>query len=345
MDKLATTTLPFPTKCAWYQRTYARLRTKVSTWHTSVFPNRRSEDPGTQPEPIRIPPELRDLALSFPHTLNLTQCRTKSPEGLAELIDGLKIKIDALETHGGMGRIYALRDPSKVLKVADVRTSWCKFEPRNYRVLRECKVPCATVHASLSRKCRDTAYILLLLERLEFTMTAFIRALGRTSAHPTIVSGMLQDILRLLRENDLVFGDLSPDNIMFRSLGGHVYELALVDPQFLVRGESFRKVLGHTRGTAFDTTYLALKVQAIGLLDPPVAKFTNAVCAKILGHLPAEKHTRYWLLHEAPTALFVAYDILNDRPPSRPLISSSTASSLSASVPLETPETFRAPPS
>ena len=300
-------TMPFPTKCTACRKLYAYVRSKMSRWHASVFPAKQQQS--SLCATVNVSDELRILAMSFPNTLSITQCRTKKPP-LAELIEGLKIKVDTLETHGGMGRIYALRDPSKVLKVADLKTSWCKFEAKNYRILEEAGIPCATVFRSITRALEDTVYLVMVLERLEFTMTAFIRAIGRTHASPKKVSGLLRGIIDSLERHGLIFGDLSPDNIMFRVVGDTTYELALIDPQFLVPCADFRKTVGDAKAQAFDTTYLALKVHAIGLMDPAVAKFTDAVCAGLLGRVPLEKHTRHWLAHEAPAGLFLAYDVL-----------------------------------
>jgi hypothetical protein len=310
-DTLATTTLPFPTKCATCQRLYAAFKAKLARWHVSVFPS-----PSITPlkNTIVVDEGVRALALTFPHTLNLstTACRTKTPTRLSDLTEGLKIKVDALETYSGMGRIYALRDSDNVLKVADIKTSWCKYEPMNYELLESKGISCAALVTHTRRTVGETTYVVMVLERLEFTMTAFIRAMGRSPevANPKAVACMLRGILDALQRNDLVYGDLSPDNIMFRPVQGLQYELALIDPQFLVHARDYEKALGTARSRAFDTTYLALKVQAIGLLDPVVSKFANSVCAGILGHVPPEKHTRHWLLHESPVGLFMAYDIL-----------------------------------
>ena len=312
-DTLETTTLPFPTKCARCQRVYAACRAKIVRWHRSVFPTPPGATAETDGRVLRVADDVRALALSFPHTLNLAQCRTKSPARLADLTEGLGVRVDTLETHGGMGRIYALRHANKILKIADVKTSWCKYEAKNYKLLQDRGLPAAGVHAATLRALAETTYLVMVLERLEFTMTAFIRAIGRSHGPGDVkaVTGMLRVLVNAIADAGLVYGDLSPDNIMFRPVGGgSTYELALIDPQFLVPEPEFAAKLGAARSRAFDTTYLALKIQAIGMLDPPVAKFADAVCAGILGHLPAEKQTRHWLVHEAPVGLFMAYDAL-----------------------------------
>jgi hypothetical protein len=263
------------------------------------------------------------LAGEFPHTMNPGTCRTEKPERLSDIVEGLRVKIESLETHGGMGRIYTLRDPDQVLKIADVRTSWCKHEARNYKVLETAGIPCARVLASAVRTVSPgKTYAVMVLERLDFTMTAYIRALARTTACVStsvrVVVQAIRELLHVLQLNDLAFGDLSPDNIMFRRLDSEAddsgcpatYELALIDPQFMCPLSLFEDAVGPVRGRAFDTTYVALKIQAIGLLDRACMPFTDAVCAGLLGHTPLEKHTRRWLLHEAPVGLFMAYDVL-----------------------------------
>lgn len=308
-DRLIDTTMPFPTRCVRWRQWYAALRAKFSTWHASVFPDTAlAGRTAVSTRCIHIPDRISALARSFPDTLCSSKCRTEPPQNLQELTDGLQIKVRALETHGGMGRIYRLQDVSHVLKVADIRTSWSKYESRNYEVLRSKGIACAHVVSSAVKE----QYLVMVLERLEFTMTAFIRAAARTGASPKWVAGMLCGILDSLRDSGLVFGDLSPDNIMFRSVGSG-YEIALIDPQFLVPSRDFLKSMGSARGNAFDTVYLSLKVHAIGILDKTVLKFCESVCVGILGHVPREKQTRRWLTHEAPVGLFVAYDILSTR--------------------------------
>ena len=212
-----------------------------------------------------------------------------------------------------MGRIYALKDPDKVLKVADVARGWCKYERSNYLVLQTLNIPCVKVYTSVFRRIDSTVYMLTIMERLEFTMTAFIRAAGRSNVNPKGVTTVLKTLLDLLQKHDIVYGDLSPDNIMFRRLDDSEFQITLIDPQFMVSQVDFAHVMSDVKAKAFDTTYLALKVQAIGMIDHAVHKFTDAVCAGILGHVPLEKYTKRWLTHEAPVGLFMAYDILRKK--------------------------------
>lgn len=323
-DALETTTLPFPTKCRRCQRLYAFFRTRFTRWHASVFPDtRQSTSAAAAGSTVLIPKATQSLACQFPHTMSPGMCRTQKPDRLSDLAERLRVKIDCLETHGGMGRIYALRDADKVLKIADVRTSWCKHESRNYSVLVTAGIPSARVVSSIMTTVSPgKTYAVMVLERLDFTLTAYLRALARTAECVTTsaraVVQLISVLLHSLQAHDLVFGDLSPDNIMFRCLDSDsgdsdspgTYELALIDPQFLCPLPLFEEAVGRVRGRAFDTTYVALKIQAIGLLDKVCAPFTNAVCAGLLGHTPPEKHTRQWLLHEAPVGLFMAYDVL-----------------------------------
>jgi hypothetical protein len=322
-DRLLTTTLPFPTRCATCRRWYAAFKAKFARWNKTVFSNKVLSSSDTPaPDHIEIPPDLLELILGFPHTMNVAQCRTKPPPALRQLLAGLDVTVEALETHGGLGRIYTLRDTTKILKVADIRTSWCKYEPANYALLKSRGIPCAHLAFSTTRTVHvpgvavDAAYVVMAMERLDFTMTACIRAMARAAPNPARspahIAAILQRFLDTLAAQGLVYGDLSPDNIMFRFVGGTRYELALIDPQFVVPLEAFKVAMGPARAMAFDTTYLALKVQAIGLLDPEISKFTDAACAHILGHTPLERHTRRWLLHEAPVGLFMAYDILRE---------------------------------
>jgi hypothetical protein len=304
------TTLPLMcTRCKGW---FVAFKSKFSSWHASMIP---APPDTTQVSSLKLSlaPDLQFLSKSFPHTLNTSKCRTQKPSRLADLIRGLRIDVESLEIHGGMGRIYALKDPDKVLKVTDVARGWCKYERSNYTILQRLHIPCAVVYTSVTRRVDDTVYVLSVMERLEFTMTAFIRAAGRANVHPHDITAVLKSLLQLLRQHDLVYCDLSPDNIMFRRLDDHEFQIALIDPQFMVSRPDFRNAMSRQKADAFDTTYLALKVQAIGMLDHVVHKFTDAVCAGILGHVPLEKYTKRWLLHEAPIGLFMAYDILRKK--------------------------------
>jgi hypothetical protein len=315
MAELSSTTLPYAASCAPCRRLYAKIRGAVK-WHASVF----ADTSTVQTEPMYIIDatmhDVVGLARAFPHVPGgapAQKCRTDPPP--KTVLDAMTVAVDGLETHGGMGRIYSLRDPRIVLKVADVRTSWCKYERSNYDVLRKHRVSCARIVSDIVVPYRHTAYVGIVMERLEFTMTMFLRACARsTRVSPTWIVGMLRGVLETLRVAGLVYCDLSPDNIMFREKAGdETYELVLVDPQFVVYLDDFRIAVGEKKAENFDVSYLALKVQAIGLVDPGSAKFTDAVCAGLLGHVPLEKHTRRWLLHDAPIGLFMAYDILRKK--------------------------------
>jgi hypothetical protein len=303
------TTLPLVcTRCKGW---FVAFKSRFSSWHSSVFPTHTGRPPPSLQ--ITIAHDLQILIKSFPHTLNTSQCRTEKPSKLADLVKGLRINVESLEIHGGMGRIYALKDPEKVLKVADVARGWCKYERSNYSILQTIDFPCVTVFTSVFRRFDNTVYLVTLMERLEFTMTAFIRAAGRSNVNPKGVTIVLKTLLDLLQKHDIVYGDLSPDNIMFRRLDDTEFQIALIDPQFMVSRTDFGQVMSEVKARVFDTTYLALKIQAIGMLDPAVHKFTEAVCAGILGHVPLEKYTKRWLTHEAPVGLFMAYDILRKK--------------------------------
>ena len=299
-------TLPFSTNCKCVQRWYAAFKCRWSRW--SISP---ASPQGSHPDlhPLAIRAHVAMVAQKFPHTLNPALCRTQKPTKMSDLINGLGVVVDALETHGGMGRIYALRDSTKVLKVADVHRSWCKYEARNYGILERNCLPCARMIAHAMRPLDGTEYTVTVLERLEFTATAFLRSAGRFREPPAVIAELFEAMLRRLRKSNLVYGDLSPDNIMFRHLGNDRYELALVDPQFLVPLAAFERGMTTSKAVAFDRIYLALKIQNIGVRDPAVRGFTDAICEALLGYLPPSAASQKWIQIEAPVGLFVAYDI------------------------------------
>lgn len=302
-------TLPFPTRCTCIRRLVAAFKTRWGRWHASMFPT-TTKNMYTTFARLHMSPEMEDAVKTAQRRIVTSSvCRTQKPAHVRDLVRKLGVTIESLETHGGMGRIYTLTDPEKIIKVADVTRSWCAFEPENYAVMRRYGIPCAKVFASDTRQ----GYMLCVLERLEFTLTAFIRATHKTTKNATWIIGCIQSVLDVLKMHNLVYCDLSPDNIMFRSLGDGAYSVALIDPQFLVPLESFRHVMPPKKADVFDTTYVALKIQTLGMLDPSIHKFTETLCAGILGHVPLEKHTMRWLTHEAPVGLFMAYDILKSQ--------------------------------
>lgn len=299
-------TLPFSTKCKKYQRWYASFRSKWWAWSVAPAAPYVSDDCIQ----IHILPHVFMSAQSFPHTMNPGTCRTHVPQAiLSELTQGLEVSVQSLETHGGMGRIYALTDPTKVLKIADVDRSWCAYEPQNYALLEQKGLPCAVMHSHCIRSVKQT-YVLTVLERLDITMTALIRAAGRLRQDPLMISRVMKSMLCRLKEANVAYGDLSPDNIMCRYVDNDTYELALIDPQFMVPLDVFKRAMTPEKAEHFDTTYLALKIQSIGLLDPRVRNFTEIICKDILGYVPPPTKTREWLIHDAPIGLYLAYDVL-----------------------------------
>jgi hypothetical protein len=303
-------TLPFPTRCTCIRRLYAVFKTRWGRWHASVFPTGRHRHHVQKKSllTLHVSPEL-EKGVKAQRRVVTAPCRTEKPPAVRDLVHGMGIVIESLETHGGMGRIYTLTDPRKILKIADIRRSWCAFEPSNYALLKRLGIPCAKVYASATRQ----GYMICVLERLDFTLTAYIRAVTKTAKNAKWIIGCVNNILDMLKQKNVVYCDLSPDNIMFRSLGNGDFTVALIDPQFVVPLDSFRHVMPLKKADSFDTTYVALKIQTLGMMDPSVHTFTETLCAGILGHVPLEKHATRWLQHEAPVGLFMAYDILKSR--------------------------------
>lgn len=300
-------TLPFPTRCTCIRRLYAVLKTRWGRWHTSVFPTGHRHHVQKLLLNVYVSPEL-EKGIKAQRRVVTAPCRTGKPPAVRDLVWGMGIVIESLETHGGMGRIYTSTDPRKIVKIADIRRSWCAFEPSNYAFLKRLGIPCAKVYASATRQ----GYMIYVLERLDFTLTAYIRAVSKTAKNAKWIIRFVQNILDLLKQKHVVYCDLSPDNIMFRSLGNGDFTVALIDPQFVVPLDSFRHVMPLKKADSFDTTYVALKILTLGM-DPSVHKFTETLCAGILGHVPLKKHATRWLQHEAPVGLFMAYDILKSQ--------------------------------
>lgn len=296
-------TVPFPRRCTACRRLYARVRTTFGSWNQAVFPaaGRRSLDEDAAAP--AVPDDVVALAGAYPAG-SRGPCKTAAiPVDVVRAIAAsLGVTTRRQEAAGGMGRVFALSDPDRVLKISDATTSWSAFEPRAYAVLRERDVPCVRLVGSVSHP----PYVAMVLDRAEVTLTAIVRAAARVRPDSArSLARAVRPLLAGLRAAGLVFGDLSPDNVMLAGA-----DLVLIDPQFLVDAAAFRRRMGEARAHAFDTVYLALKIQAIGFVDVRAAAFARELAGAVLGReAPADDTAARWLLREAPVGLFLAYDI------------------------------------
>ena len=322
--------------CSWRTALLPRHATRYATRHNTS--TRRRHDAARPPLPpqkiaFRMPHAIyaRALGLQAHHDAHMKQqtgpvCRT-APLSLLdarELVHGLfDFDLRAAVTCGGMSRIFDTSSPGVLVKISNLSRGWSKFEPHGYELLRGAGVPTARILHAGFRK----GFLIVAVERLDCTVSSLLRSIIDTDAMwLDELTAALHRLLRALRDANVTFCDLSPDNIMCRSeqqqqqqqttgeqLALVGLELVLIDPQFALPTPALAKALGPVWAEAFDTVHLALKIQAIGIVNARRASAlrtaTDAVCAALLGRddPPEERHTTRWLLHDVPLGLRVAF--------------------------------------
>jgi len=251
---------------------------------------------------VYIPPKTLSVAKKLPHTMVQQKNQKYQVSLLRSLvqdisIDGTRVKIWSDEGHGRLGRVYALTHPRHVVKVS--RTG---MEAHNYSILQSHKIPCAHVVESRDVCIDGEVYSVTVMSRLDFTVSALVRAAGITKRRPRGLETALNDLLQLLRREHIAYIDLSPDNIMFSKVQGkkHVFKLNLIDPQFLVSLGTFERLF---KTPDYDTAYLACKVMVLGLLHQPSLKYATSLCKSLLGYVPSQISVYDFLSRRASEAM------------------------------------------
>jgi len=295
---------------------------------------------GNAPVPIRhiqsqiitLPGAIATLAARIQKTHDATMlsrrvCRTAplTLDAVRSLLTTLPVNVVPTKelTAGGMSRIYATENPHILVKISDMSRGWSKYEHRNYKMLRRHKIPAAAIlHACLRR-----GYMIIVVERLEFTVTSVLRSVTELNALylDEVVRG-LHAVLNNLRQAQITFADLSPENIVCRRVvpvrgledepDMVRLELVLIDPQFAVSTSELAELMGPRQAEEFDTIHLALKIMAIGLEDGKRGRLrlaTNAVSCAVLRteELPPMHSMKDWLLNKVPISLQLAYKALD----------------------------------
>src|SRR6056300_642867 len=136
---------------------------------------------------VYIPSRVVSLARKMPHTMVPNQQHQSYRFSLLRCllsdvtIDGKKIKIWSSEGHGRLGRVYALTHPRHDLKVSKTG-----LEASNYSLLASHNIPCAHVIESRDVRVDDTTYSVTVMTRLDFTLTALLRAAGIANRKPGV---------------------------------------------------------------------------------------------------------------------------------------------------------------
>jgi hypothetical protein len=256
---------------------------------------------------VYIPSRVISLARKMPHTMVPDQQHQSYRFSLLRCllsdvtIDGKKIKIWSSEGHGRLGRVYALTHPRHVLKVSKTG-----LEASNYSLLASHNIPCAHVIESRDVRVDETTYSVTVMTRLDFTLTALLRAAGIANRKPRGLSVALSDLLDLLRKSNIAYVDLSPDNIMFSRVRGNVFRVHLIDPQFVTSLSIFERLY---KSREYDCMYLACKLFVLGKLHARCWKFAQSLCRHLLGYVPSQGSVVQFLQEQAPRATSIAQSL------------------------------------
>jgi len=176
------------------------------------------------------------------------------------------------------------------------------MEAHNYSILQSHGIPCAHVVESRDVCIDDEIYSVTVMTRLDFTVSALVRAAGITKRRPRGLGTALQDLIHLLRREHIAYIDLSPDNIMFSKVHEkkHVYKLNLIDPQFVVSLPKFERLFTPSE---YDTAYLACKLVVLGLLHQLSIKYATSLCKSLLGYVPSQMSVYDFLGRRASEAV------------------------------------------
>lgn len=254
---------------------------------------------------VYIPPKTVAVAKRLPHTMVSNQSHQSYHGSLLRSlvrdisIDGTRVRIWSDEGHGRLGRVYALTHPRHVVKVSKT-----ELEAHAYSVLQSRNIPCAHVVESRDVRIDNEVYSVTVMTRLDFTVTALVRAAGLTKRRPKGLDDALQDLIEMLTRENVAYIDLSPDNIMFSRVHGkkHTYRIHLIDPQFVVSLDEFERV---SRWRDYDCMYIACKLVVLGALHEPSRKFAYSLCRSLLGYVPSHESVYDFLSRRAPRAVSV----------------------------------------
>lgn len=216
-------------------------------------------------------------------------------------IEGTRVKIWSNEGHGRLGRVYALTHPLHVLKVSKTG-----LEASNYSLLASHDIPCAHVVESRDVRVDEEVYSVTVMARLDFTLTALIRAAGMTGCKPRGLSSALEDLLSLLKKANIVYIDLSPDNIMFSRVRNNVFRVHVIDPQFVTSLSVFDRLY---KSREYDCMYLACKLYVLGKLHPSCWRLAQSLCRRLLGYLPTQGSVLGFLQEKVPEAMSIVHGL------------------------------------
>jgi hypothetical protein len=214
-------------------------------------------------------------------------------------------------TLGGISRVFETTNEGIVVKITSIASpdrQWGKFEGGGYDMLKEAGIPCAKVlDLTIYGK-----YLILVVENLSCSMSSLIKTSSLSDLHGLneLISA-LKSVLHTLFVAGLAYVDLSPDNIMFDI---QTRSLKLIDPQFVVSRDLLEERVGKVWATNLDTTCLALKIFALGLIKGDIRSQSRIISGSLLNKRPpAQRVVVKWLRHDMPMFLHEAYSLLQQQ--------------------------------
>lgn len=245
-----------------------------------------------------------------------SMCRTAPKDDIGGLLPS-NFRNPRPITCGGMSRIYSatdsVRDEEVIIKITDRSRSLGGFESHGYGLLRTAGLPMPRILWSGQRGMYD----ILILEKLVCTLTAALTGIAHKHH---VFGGMLKPIihhvdalLRGLKDNGIVFCDLSADNIMCRfSPDSTSMELILIDPQFALPFATLSSKVGHEWAEHFDRVHFGLKLRALSLVPQrnSLHSIADKMCKELLGFVPSDSDVKVWLTKKLPSTLRIAYGLL-----------------------------------
>lgn len=260
---------------------------------------------------IIIPADIVKMASVLPHTMVTpvpasTDEQKRSRAEAQKMADKCGVSIAHDEGQGSQGRIFSLNTCDQVMKVSVTRS--VNRELHNYSRLRAANIPCASASLSVTEESSPNTFVTaMVMERLSFTLTAVIRACGMVTSgcHACFIPRLVQTCLLLLQQlqrHRITYIDLSPDNIMFRQVGKHTYEMVLIDPSYMIMDSP-------CTNENFDRLYLGYKVFALGLIHPHCWTVCKSIGSRLLLFEPSRYEVIHWLQTMAPRAVQCVSDV------------------------------------
>lgn len=261
-------------------------------------------------------------------------CRTSAldPRDVEGMLPAtLRCRVTELRSCGAVSRIYAGRllatGEDVIIKVSSL-TSEGVYEAHGYELLRHAGIPAPRIHwiGIAGGGGGGGSCLVLVLEKLECTLTSYLRASHTTGygKRDVRVASVLHHLVHALNVRRVFVGDLSPDNIMLRVVGapgdgdpvrprglqgGILCEFVVIDPQFCLPLDDVAARLPLSWALRFPAIHLILKIKALSLLGAMNEHVACHVCWVVSGCCPRPEVARKWLFSAIPAGLRATHGI------------------------------------